>query len=42
MVARLQKLYAELVKADVGRGREVVMREVEGSKKVIFPANGFA
>ncbi|GAA5986493.1 hypothetical protein JCM5350_003411 [Sporobolomyces pararoseus] len=37
MVARLQKLYADLVRADISRGREAVMREMEGSKKVVFP-----
>ncbi|GAA6003270.1 hypothetical protein JCM10207_001835 [Rhodosporidiobolus poonsookiae] len=42
MVARLQQLYREMVKADVGRGRAAVMAEVEGSKQVIFPANGCA
>ncbi|GJN91368.1 hypothetical protein Rhopal_004389-T1 [Rhodotorula paludigena] len=42
MAARLQKLYKELVAADVGRGREAVMAEVQGAKKVIFPANGCA
>jgi len=37
VVARLQQLYAELVREDIRRGREAVMREVEGSKKVVFP-----
>ncbi|GAA6062583.1 hypothetical protein JCM10212_004178 [Sporobolomyces blumeae] len=37
VTASLQRLYANLVKADVGRGRASVRAEVEGAKKVVFP-----
>ncbi|GAA5832210.1 hypothetical protein JCM3766R1_002336 [Sporobolomyces carnicolor] len=37
MVAELQRLYAELVKSDIARGREAVLREVGGSRTVVFP-----